>query len=71
MDPDETLRMARKAAMRLQEALNSEDEFVMNYSPRAKSVEEQAQELLDCFQALNDWLSKGGCLPAAWAKGRK
>lgn len=30
-----------------------------------------AEELAEAFQALDDWLSKGGFLPVAWEQARR
>jgi len=71
MDPDETLRMARVAATDLEEALNMEDGFVVNYSGKSEAIENAATDLLEYFQAMDKWLSSSGFLPAAWERGVK
>lgn len=58
MDPDETLRLARGAAKELEEALNGPLDL--------EAIDNAATDLLEYFQALDGWLSKGGFLPKRW-----
>lgn len=55
MDPNETLKNIRELA----EAI-FEDES-------QESKGDKAEELADYFQALDEWISNGGCLPLEWA----
>ena len=57
MDPDETLRRIRAI---VQKTLYSDEESTL----------EELGELTELVEALDGWVSKGGFLPAAWAKGR-
>ena len=53
MDPNEALAIIRAAAERYRDDLSTE-------------VEDLAPAL-EAFEALDEWLSKGGFLPGAWA----
>ena len=56
MDPNEALKNARTA-------------LAIIRSDRDGTVTEEAQEnLADAFEALDEWLMKGGFLPEWWAK---
>jgi hypothetical protein len=57
MDPDVTLKEIRAA---MSDWLNAEDDALDANSTAA------ADRLVGHFQALDDWLSKGGFLPAGW-----
>lgn len=52
MDPDEALRQLREAIA----TLNQDDH----------RREIAAEQVVDHFQALDEWLSRGGFLPKAW-----
>ena len=54
MDPDAALAAAREAAALADEATNG-------------ARLESALEALEHYQALDEWISKGGFLPRAWA----
>lgn len=53
MDPNEALKLARAA--------------VQDYRDN-HPANDAADALAEAFEALDGWLSKGGFLPAAWAK---
>lgn len=55
MDPSETLRLLRKAVM-------NED---------AAGDGSYAAEIVEHFQALDAWLTKGGFLPGQWTANNK
>jgi hypothetical protein len=59
MDPDEALRVAREATAKL-----LEDDEAMPYDAQA----ELASDLAAAFDALDEWLTKGGFAPADWRK---
>jgi len=56
MDPNETLKRI--------DALAEEFANDSGYEDQA----ETAQRLIDAFDDLDSWLSKGGALPARWAR---
>lgn len=56
MDPDEALRILRLTAKQM-----DADENPLIFAAHAN-------ELIEHFTALDEWLSKGGFLPAAWAQ---
>lgn len=56
MDPNETLRSARKA---LATYLGTDD---------AEEANNASESLADAFEALDEWLTKGGLLPSAWTR---
>jgi hypothetical protein len=58
MDPNEALRRIRAAIADLQSAESS------------SAVSVAADELAEHTQALDEWMSRGGFLPTAWAAGR-
>lgn len=63
MDPNEVLKKARDASSNLMTRLP----FEKDYNP----TDEAASELVNAFEVLDDWLSKGGFLPDGWkAAGR-
>lgn len=67
MDPNETLERARRAAARIRE-LQDKDDLTK------EEVEEHEQEhenLVEHFEALDGWLSRGGFLPGAWNVRRR
>lgn len=57
MDPNETLRLLREAIT----GLFAVDTDNASYDP--------AVEIAERFQALDEWLSKGGFLPTDWVAG--
>jgi hypothetical protein len=61
MDPDEALRCAR---LFLGQARKAEDRETGDLTDALDALE----RLSDAFEALDDWISKGGCLPNAWRK---
>lgn len=73
MDPDETLRLIRDA---VRDAKYREDAACANdpshHARRARTFdhEDPLIELVKHFDALDEWLSKGGFLPADWSKNR-
>lgn len=56
MDPNETLRMLREL---------SEDITEHGATP------DKAHALAELFAALDEWLNRGGFLPAAWQTGER
>lgn len=65
MDPNEALRMARLAFKRIVNEEKFPDE--MNRTELSRFLED-VQSLADHFEALDQWLSKGGFLPDAWKR---
>jgi hypothetical protein len=57
MDPDETLRRIREQIQNVPSA-DEQPEAVLDYAYDA---------LVEHFQALDEWLSKGGYVPRAWS----
>lgn len=55
MDPNETLRWLRRSA----DAIEA-DEY----------ADDVAQEMTEQFRSLDEWLSKGGFLPADWSRSK-
>lgn len=56
MDPNEVLRLIRESVAELR---NSDDDNTLDGS--------QVGQLVDAIEALDEWLTKGGFLPSAWA----
>lgn len=61
MDPNENLREQLKLANRILATPYGEDSFVS---------ETDARDLAELVIGLNEWITKGGFLPAAWSKSR-
>ena len=59
MDPNATLEQLRQLAVQV---LNPDREDAL--------VDEAAEEMAELVRALDDWISRGGFLPAAWSRGR-
>ena len=65
MDPNEALRQLRARFTiidRLLAGLESDEKYIRNGD---------LSELIDLFQGLDEWLSKGGFLPDAWEVNRR
>ena len=58
MDPEQALRDARSACQRYNAACKNPGD--------TNRRELAAANLVDAFEALDGWLSKGGFLPKAW-----
>jgi hypothetical protein len=58
VDPDEALKNAREAVQKL-----IKYDYELTGSP-------DTTKLVESFQALDEWMSRGGFLPQDWAKGR-
>lgn len=57
MDPNQALKNARKALARFRADETTEQD-------------DNACELVDAFEALDEWLTKGGFMPDAWYQRR-
>jgi len=64
MDPDEVLKKAREAAKRAQEAIEEDPDVHGNGVRR----DDATGDLVETFEALDRWLSKGGFLPKDWTR---
>jgi hypothetical protein len=64
MDPNKALEVARAELERMDTLGDSDDSFDIEAS------QEAAREVAEAFRALDEWISYGGFLPAAWAYGR-
>jgi len=62
MDPDAALQTARDALARI-DALDANEDVPYYIEKRA----DQTEIVSESFRALDEWLTKGGFLPAAWA----
>jgi glycine/D-amino acid oxidase-like deaminating enzyme len=58
MDPDANLARQRELVKQIDAAFSTE-----NYV----EVADAASQLVELISALDEWMSKGGYLPAAWA----
>lgn len=68
MDPNEALKTIRKITPSLREWGEAEEWAVDPTS--LTNHDADLLELADAFEALDQWLAKGGFLPADWAAGR-
>ena len=68
MDPDAALAAARQARAVLDADPADLDDGWTDMEQEAR--DDAAVDLRDAFVALDEWCSKGGFLPAAWAAGR-
>lgn len=57
MDPNETLKRLRALTMN-----------VLGQAENGLDDPDSCFELAECAQALDEWISKGGFLPAAWSR---
>jgi hypothetical protein len=62
MDPNEALKNARNAYKTYLVASDKEDTSLMAMS---------AAHLVDAFEALDEWLMKGGFRPDAWERAHE
>jgi len=58
MDPEETLKRARWLAERIQRVRDADSVETLD--------EDDAFDLAEAFQALDEWLKNGGFPPAEW-----
>lgn len=69
MDPDANLERQREIAQEIVTLIDSSEGD--DWSETERSVLEQvsalANELADLVSALDEWITKGGFLPGAWA----
>lgn len=63
MDPDAYLRACRRLAAQL---IEDADRRSQHYE--SQTVDTKGEELAENFRNLDEWISKGGALPAAWRK---
>ena len=63
MDPDETLRMIRHYRAEVQRMRDAADRGVR---VDRHDFNVAAESLAEYVEALDEWLSKGGFVPAAW-----
>lgn len=66
MDPNEALRMARKAQAEVMALTDRTGPLSADEEWRLRNA---AGDLAEHFGALDGWLSRGGFLPAAWQAG--
>lgn len=59
MDIDAALSQARSALAAIRRGEDSHGELMTD----------ALADLVDAFEAIDDWLSKGGFLPSAWRNG--
>jgi len=62
MDPDANLKEQRELIARI----NADDEASDETSPRVMYNPNDARRLIELVQALDQWITGGGFLPAAW-----
>lgn len=58
MDPNEVLKNARAALAHIRASYGDYD-----------GLSVQVDALVDAFEALDKWLTNGGCIPDEWDKG--
>jgi hypothetical protein len=63
VDVNEALRRIRAQVRELRGLVDNED-------LDAEALAMSAGTLVDATDGLDGWLSRGGCLPTAWAAGR-
>lgn len=61
MDPNAVLEELRFAVS---------DYIIASDNDSADAEHDAAARMADCAEALDEWMSKGGFLPAEWAVGR-
>lgn len=63
MDPDAALQAARDALARI-DALDAAEGDLITY---IEDVNDAVGDALEHYRALDEWITKGGFLPKAWA----
>lgn len=63
MDPNETLRIMLEKAASILKAIDT-----LNMPADDVYLADDASELSEAVQNLNEWLAKGGFLPSKWAR---
>jgi hypothetical protein len=66
MDPNEALKNARRAMMVLRRIEDRPDVSVGGHDRDQEIKNDANEQLVDAFEALDGWLSKGGFTPKAW-----
>jgi hypothetical protein len=66
MDPNETLRQIRMHVAAIQAVRDGADEHGDNTDDEVITLCESGEALAELVDALDEWLSRGGFLPAAW-----
>lgn len=61
MDPNTCLQACRRLAARILKDADSR-----NQHHESTMVDTQGEELAECFNNLDEWIGKGGFLPADW-----
>lgn len=64
MDPNEALKNARAALKSFRAAEESDD----SDESHSQALIDAGEDLASAFEALDEWLMKGGFLPEWWAK---
>ena len=64
MDPNEALRRLREVMPRLR-AWDEREGWTQSAALLTQH-DADCREAADCFEALDEWLTKGGHAPAAW-----
>lgn len=67
MDPDVTLRRLRELAGEIEAIADKPTEAGAAHAAAQSSLASLSAELAELFDALDDWILRGGFLPAAWA----
>lgn len=65
MDPNATLRQIRRIVDRMADADATPKD------PETAAYVNDADALVTLVASLDDWIAKGGFLPAEWSEGRK
>lgn len=72
MDPNTALMQIRKRISLLAAIMDRADEDSGRVQPGdVAEMEEAANELVDLWDGLDNWLCKGGFLPDLWEQNRK
>lgn len=70
MDPNANLREQREIYRAIIDIQNHADEGGNYTGAQERQLQEHAERLADLVEALDQWMSACGFLPAAWSAGR-
>lgn len=72
MDPEAALKEIRDLVEAIRERIDEHDgDDVDTMDPDdLVTIAEDANALVDRFEGLDAWMSRGGFLPASWSEGR-
>lgn len=71
MDPEAALKQIRSLVESIKECIDEHDDINNMDRDNLEALAGEADELVNTFDGLDQWMSRGGFLPRSWAEGRK